>query len=296
VKLHYRVDKALDRANVCLLRRREGENGIGVFTPTRWWHRERDDELYFDIKVTLPASDDHEPLYIKDFRSDLSDFVYHIDLPREEVTFDSFSLVTSNSPVYVEDVSANKVYVESSNGPIRGAFNASDSITLKTSNAIIRAQVGLSDDASDDDSAYAQLKTSNAPIDSSFKLRTRRGTGGDFKIEAETSNNRLELSFPTSPIDSALYVKGETSNGPATVSLNPAYEGGFTLRTSQFTPVLEKHDQHDPSGRGRRREIWTSSSRKGFMQGSIEWVPSGDGRSGSHVDVKTSNAGITLKV
>lgn len=296
VRVHYRSTKALDHANVCLLRRQEGENGVGIFTPTRWWHRSRDDNLFFDITVTIPSSGRDSPLNIKDFRSDLSNYVYHIDLPKGAVDFDSISLKTSNSPIYVETLTADNAYVESSNGPIRGSFNASRSLTLTTSNAVIRADVGLSYDDTSSDVASAKITTSNAPIEAAISMRTRRGTGGDFKVNAETSNNRLELAFPAAPVDSTLYVKAETSNSPASVKVHPTYEGGFSLRTSQYTPTIEKEERRDPSGRGRVREVWTSTVRKGFMQGSVEWVPSGEGRASSHIDLKSSNAGVTLKL
>lgn len=87
-----------------------------------------------------------------------------------------------------------------------------------------------------------------------------------------------------------------SSNSPAYVQLDSAYEGTFSLVSSILSPRLERSEVEDPTGQGRERYIeYRSVNRRGATEGSIKWL--GEGRHGQgSVSVKTSNSPVVLKV
>lgn len=114
VHVRYYTSMALDRANVCQLSRRRGENGIGIFvstlrlrdgnmingppqTPKYWEYVREEDRLYFDVTVYLPAGVGRNRLRIKNFETDLPLFHHETGALAETVTFDKLSLKGSNS-------------------------------------------------------------------------------------------------------------------------------------------------------------------------------------------------------
>lgn len=110
-------------------------------------------------------------------------------------------------------------------------------------------------------------------------------------MTASTTNNALRLAFPKSPVDSTLKLSARTTNGPATVSLHPSYEGSFQLSSTQFLPKVVKHDVSDPSGRERQRRVEYGSSSRTALSGKVSWsAKEGPGS----VLVGTTNAYLTL--
>ncbi|EGO00750.1 hypothetical protein SERLA73DRAFT_178667 [Serpula lacrymans var. lacrymans S7.3] len=295
VRAHFYYQSALDRATLCLLKRGEDEQGVGIFTPRNWYPHGQQDRVQFEVTISLPASSDDEPLRIKSFESDASLYAHEIGDLQKSVYFNAISVRTSNVPISAKSIFADKGKFKSSNAPIKGTFNTSTSLELITSNAPIEVEAGLlNDDASSP--TEATFKTSNSPIESSFSLQSEYLTGGAFKVSARTSNGHIDLSHATSPVNSILNLSARTSNAPAFVSLHGAYEGDYTLDTSRLAPTVVKSNTLDPSGRGRRRVVEQTTQRKGHLKGSVYWQPRGVGAQSSQVEVKTSNSPIKLSV
>src|ERR1700761_2696346 len=85
--------------------------------------------------------------------------------------------------------------------------------------------------------------------------------GGAFEVSARTSNSPIYLTFPTSPQISYLKLDARTSNANAAVDLNSAFEGMWSVVTSEDVGVpniLPRTDSIDPTGRGRRRTNFVS--------------------------------------
>lgn len=123
----------------------------------------------------------------------------------------------------------------------------------------------------------------------SISLTSVSDVGGAFNVTTTTSNGPLAVDFPASPVDSKLTLSAKTSNSPAYVSLNPAYEGIFKLQTSPWfkAEVNVDKDVVDPSGKDRKRNVVIKDVVRGSLSGSVNW----DGEDGREaegvVDVST---------
>jgi len=185
--------------------------------------------------------------------------------------------------------------IHSSNGPISGTFNTTKALTLETSNSPIHVDVGLESDK-DGSSPIFIARTSNGKLEADVSLVSASGSGGSFNIGARTSNSPLRVAFPASPIDSKLLFQGTTSNSPATVSLNPAYEGSFTLSTSRLgASIHRKAGVEDPSGKERKRVINALNERGRVLTGRVYWE-SDENKAQGMVGVQTSNSPVVLEI
>jgi len=107
----------------------------------------------------------------------------------------------------------------------------------------------------------------------------------------------LEVDFPAAPPYSLLTFDGTTSIGQAVVSLNPAYEGSFLLRTSLFQSLIHQDKSVvDPTGRNRKRLLKIKQVGS-VISGEIFWsnttetsnlIPAGS------VSIRTSLAQVEL--
>jgi hypothetical protein len=65
-----------------------------------------------------------------------------------------------------------------------------------------------------------------------------------------------------------------TTNSPAHVTLDPAFEGTFTAATSNASPVITPiQNAEDPAGRGRERKVHMDFVVKGVARGKVVWEP-----------------------
>ncbi|EEB93157.1 hypothetical protein MPER_08231, partial [Moniliophthora perniciosa FA553] len=176
ITIRYHREDVLGQAKTCKLTRNKGEVGVGIMTP-RWWPgRGYDENLYFDMDVSLPAKAARR-LGINNFETDLPMFSQLVEDLSRTVYFRNIDLKSSNSHIFIEaltaenatvrttngvldlkHISAENVKAESSNGPIMGKYNAINSITLKTSNAPIEVEVDLTATKSE---AELFMETSN---------------------------------------------------------------------------------------------------------------------------------------
>lgn len=134
-----------------------------------------------------------------------------------------------------------------------------------------------------------------SPIEANIRLSSASGQGGAFDVSASSSNSHLELKFPESPVDSNLDLDASTSNGRASVNLNPAYEGSFVLRTSSFSSIVldDTRKVEDPSGKDRTRVVVVNERSRGSVAGSVRWDQNPQKHYGK-VSVKTSNGPVYL--
>jgi hypothetical protein len=123
--------------------------------------------------------------------------------------------------------------------------------------------------------------------------------GGHFTVRATTSNGRLEVGFPTSPVNSLLDFEGRTTNSVADVSLHAAYEGMFSLSTSSSSAEINNEHARDPSGQGRYRTVTTTKRTKTAIEGKVFWGLDKDHHEGAEtgrVVVRTTNGWTRLRL
>lgn len=124
--------------------------------------------------------------------------------------------------------------------------------------------------------------------------RTSRKTSPNFKVSTITTNARLDVAFLEAPLYSTLNHQATTSNAPAEVTMDPTFEGQFSLvSSSYFTPVINQRNVEDPYGKDRHRVV-TRRTFRGLISGDVSW--GGDAKGDGKVSVMTSNGRVTLNV
>ncbi|KIM36769.1 hypothetical protein M413DRAFT_13744 [Hebeloma cylindrosporum] len=301
VEVKYYRERIRDLAKVCYVTREEGEAGVGIFTPT-WNHggrrRHRDHHMVFETTVVLPEVEaGSEPLQIKKFETDVPNTVHHIGDLNQKIAFDSLSLRGTNGPIDVESLLATSGSIQTTNGPIKGIFNTTKSLIIETSNSPVGVDVGLNSDK-DGSEPTLIVRTSNSPLKALVSLTSASDVGGAFNVTATTSNGPLGVGFPASPVDSKLILSAKTSNSPLAVSLNPAYEGSFNLRTSSWFKAEANVDKEvvDPSGKDRKRNVVIKDVGRGSLSGSVNWEGEEGREIEGSVDLSTSNFHVRVEL
>lgn len=114
-------------------------------------------------------------------------------------------------------------------------------------------------------------------------------------MRTHTTNSPIEVVYEDSPVDSLLKFSAASTNSPVHAVLHRAYEGTFTLSTSNARAILDYLAYaEDPSGQGRKRSLSGHDSGN-HHSGRVEWVPSNHYDRGS-VHIATTNNKITLTV
>lgn len=78
------------------------------------------------------------------------------------------------------------------------------------------------------------------------------------------------------------------------MEVDAAYEGTFTLTTSEMHATVQRTNAKDPLGQGRTRDFVWNPSKKGG-DGSVQWH-GGSQHGKGDMKVKTSNGPITFTV
>jgi hypothetical protein len=185
--------------------------------------------------------------------------------------------MTTNSPVSARISAAN------------GGSGKSTDVLIQTDNAFALPFYWLFD----------LLNHRSRPIEADILLASKSplGTGGAFGVHTYTTNGPVKIVFGDSPVDFVLDFKAQSTNSPIHAVLPHAYEGTFSLQTTNSRVVL--HDSHrvgDPSGRGRERLVSKHSVSRQVMYGEIEWSPSSHDDRASALDITTTNALATLSI
>ncbi|KAJ3527356.1 hypothetical protein NM688_g8139 [Phlebia brevispora] len=283
----------LSSVSVCALERREGEFGIGVFTPSQYPRDgSRLPTLDFELTVRLPKYPNGSMLEVKSLETNLPQFAHHIGDLSGHVYFHDLNLRSSNAHITSHSVNATRLSVQTENSMIKGSYEASRSLELKTTNGELKAQVTVHNE---DGTARSEvlLRNSNSPLTAYIELKSSAAdkTGGAFHVVGKSSNGRLNLTCTEAPVDSKLELSAYTSNSAAYVTLHPTFEGKFQVSTknANLNAVIDKHVK-DPSGRDTTRqvEIWTFPT---YSRGNIRW----SGKHMGEVDVRTQNGPATLR-
>ncbi|KAJ6472403.1 hypothetical protein C8R45DRAFT_1012974 [Mycena sanguinolenta] len=241
-------------ARACLVTGTEGEIGVALFSQTSWWMGFS--AAFINIDLVLPRAS--TALELKGIVAELPNFSFDVENLRGAVDFQSATFHTSNAAIEVESlvasharlrssnarITANSLIssdltISTSNAGISGTFNTSSSLTLTTSNAPIAVTVGLENNHHTRPTTLV-MRTSNDHVDAEVTLVTDARKGGDFSITGTTSNRKIAIAVPGSPVDSALALTARTSNAAAEVKLHSAYQGSFMVSTSNASPTVER--------------------------------------------------------
>ncbi|KAI0087089.1 hypothetical protein BDY19DRAFT_956016 [Irpex rosettiformis] len=282
---------------VCALERRNGEKGIGIFTPKKWHSGGHYPSFDFDVTIRLPRSPSGHPLHVKSIETNLPNFEHHVGDLLGSVNFDSLSLRSSNAHIFSRSLNVTHGNFETTNKHIRGHYESHGNLTLRTSNADIVADVSLFNHDPNVENVL-NLQTSNAKIESTINLFSSLNHGS-YTVSSKTSNGRLSLSVPVLPPDSTLHLSANTTNLAAAVAVPDTYEGTYVVKTSNSRAVVKSDRRRDPTGKERKSIQWESGTGP-YREGGIEWkenhvsaVPSTEEARGS-IWVSTQNAPATL--
>jgi hypothetical protein len=122
------------------------------------------------------------------------------------------------------------------------------------------------------------------------------GTGGTFSVHTHSTNGPIKVIFGDSPVNAVLNFDAQSTNSPVHAVLHPAYEGTFSMHTTNADAVLDDSHKVDPSGHGRRRRLFIDSASNRDMHGELEWLPSINDKQAGSVNISTTNALIKLTI
>ncbi|KAJ7072822.1 hypothetical protein C8F01DRAFT_1243848 [Mycena amicta] len=289
-----------DRVNVCWMERKleasqSNGAGVGIFTPAPFDGQRPEDKIEVDVTLYLPTAargkDSSLPLY--NLETQLPSFAHNLNSLRGVIEFGQLHLESRNKPIVAESLFARNATILTSNAAISGTFDASAYLSLVTSNAPIDATVNLHS-ISIFQTTELVLHTRNAQLETAINLLTSAATGegGKFTVSALTSDAPLVVSFPASPTHSTLHFNGYTSNSPANVWLNHAYEGDFALVSNMV--LVDKRPFLDPQ---RLRSVFYGDWKNGMVSGNVRWkLPIFKSKTLGSVRVTTSNNILKLFV
>ncbi|KAG8887078.1 hypothetical protein FRB98_000605 [Tulasnella sp. 332] len=300
-QVKYWDSEAWESATVCTMHRRESEYGIGIYTGD--WRRWERTQLVFDVKVTLPASQE-EPLILGAIETQLGFFNHELGDLAPAVFLDAARLYSSNAHIHVKSVSAGFFDGQTSNAAIGGSFKVTDKLSLVSSNGHVEVDVQATNGDWEEPTEIL-LKTSNAHISASISLYASEGAdsvkskASGLHLTTTTTNAYLDIEIPTAPPNSHLTYVGRTANARASLALPPAFEGKITGRTSLSTVGFHHDDSpsKDPTGDGRTRHYGKETHVRGLFGVETWWGNSRDEHTklGS-ADVTTSLAAVSISL
>ncbi|KAF8141155.1 hypothetical protein EV363DRAFT_1443160 [Boletus edulis] len=141
------------------------------------------------------------------------------------------------------------------------------------------------------------IRSINGQINAEISLISDAPTGGEFAVNAQSSNGEIKLQFVDSPVGSDLRCQAEATVGGVEIELDSAFEGTYTLENVMRPKLVTQHDVEDPAGRGRRRVV-SVEELPGRVVGEIKWVENDGSSSGieGYVALKTVFSPLTLIV
>ncbi|KAK7462321.1 hypothetical protein VKT23_007922 [Stygiomarasmius scandens] len=220
-----------------------------------------------NIVVTLPLGN-----ALRDLSTDFTNgaFMHNID----SIHFHGdVRLNTRNAHILGGTMTASRgFFVQTTNAEIMGDFSSKGTISLQTSNAPIDCSIWpIKSDSPN--RALVSVRTNNALIKTSFNLSNNT----QVKASIHTSNAALDIfTWPSNKRSIFnLNLDASTSRGHATLHMQPAYEGNFTLRTTKPGEARVKKDmrQLDPLGKGRKRaSVGRGDLEHTFISEETYWV------------------------
>ncbi|KAJ3531475.1 hypothetical protein NM688_g7570 [Phlebia brevispora] len=266
VEFFYHDPDVIYFAYVCPMKRKEGMNGAGIFTPLWPLPQEPEDVPFFSVKVHLPAPSDNEPLKVKGLEMDMPGFLQTIEDLEGVVDFGTLRLRASNHAIHVKSACVRIGDIETSNSPIHGNFSVSNSLSLRSANSPIATNITLVSGGHTNGGGYARI-SSNITLLSS----TGDHMGGRFNVTVTSSNSPLDITYADAPVDSVLTFRGHTSNSPAQLTLHETFEGDVALHTTAWFPITADYDDtvEDPAGRDRSRKSTLGAVVRGNSYGKV---------------------------
>ena len=300
VEARYDNASLLDYLNVCLLERKTpsgaGEVGIGFYSPSSEYGS-IGSHLTLRVVMRVPPSLAH--LSSLSVKGPLLSVVG--SLPTPLIRLVDLTLVDAGAGVDMDELHAKSLRIETVDGPISVQhLNVSRSLGLSTVNGRISAKsVTLFEPSADDGDDRLPLP----PADD------EEGLDGDLSsnVRASTQNGPIDLRFDGQPANHVVHLLVSTTNGRATVDMDPAYEGDVEVETTFGNAILVRgpafNSTADPSGRHRehRFEVRSADHGIGFnrLVGTSWWSAEGrddDRRSRGDAKVRTTLGPATLRL
>ncbi|KAI0034676.1 hypothetical protein K488DRAFT_83741 [Vararia minispora EC-137] len=277
IEAGYHTRRALDRARACRFKCERFGEGVAILTPKREYpHRDHRDDVYFHLTIRIPPQAS-ALRHIPSLRTSFPLFGQTMHNLTEAIEFGEVGLYSTNRQITTEDIRVREVGVHTTNAAILGSFNTTSNLTLVTSNSPIKVDVTAYNQGSVNNLV---MHTTNNVLAANLSLLTSPASSGPgaFEVTATTTNSPLHVNHLTSPADSVLNAKFATTNSPAYVRLDPAFEGTFTASTTHFTPSIQYINAEDPAGRNRERKVHLDFVMRGMARGTVGWEPLEHGR------------------
>lgn len=275
VTMKYRNAYAKDDTNVCLMRTPD-KVGLGIYSS----NSTAAEHPSFDLALHLPSG-----IFVDELSTNLAFFTQNIGSQSEDFNtpLGTLKLGGSFSPMFVlgRNVTAKNVVAQTSFSTIWGHFTTSESLTLQTSQAAINVNVSLVRLSDDSKPVALSLTTENAIVQSAVTVSTTTNNTcedpsvSDFTIYAQSANAPVSLTVIHAPDSSAAKIDlvATSSYAPVVVSLDPLFEGTFSLSSGIGADFDEDNGIPDPSGRGRQRQYLITEHTASELEGTASWIP-----------------------
>jgi len=310
-----RVSGTTDTLQAKFVQEPDGTTGIEIYYSAGSWAFWRiGRRLVIDVKFPAPRAD-APYTYVREFTTSLGMFSHEAGYLAPKVKFGTLSLKGNCHAINIESVSAETATIKTSNSTIKGSFHADEDLKVATSNSTIKgtfssngimsvttsnsnieAEVRLFNAAGSTPSK-ADLATSNSKIKAEVIMTAVDNMGGAFRVDATTSNSKIDLVCTSAPIGSELVLNANTSNSDVDVSLPSAYQGKISASTSNAKAIVESEPPaRDPTGLGRQRIVNMIKSEKKSIEGEVNWSGKDDSEAMGKVNVHTSNSKAVIRL
>ncbi|KAJ7883767.1 hypothetical protein B0H13DRAFT_2344022 [Mycena leptocephala] len=276
---HYWNNKYIRLAKSCLIKRTDGEIGVGIFS--RWkrgpWRHHPHEEIRFQIYVRFPRAP--EPtITVNELRVDLEDYTQSFSI-MADINFNhlwienskaiSAGLVMPNHPpqallarnvtlhssgrIEIPSLVAEYAQIATSAGDIQGVYNASRSLSLFNSMGPLHADINLINDEVDV-TPVLHLRTDDGGIQANINLVATNNipsSAASYEITAQTRKGLLDVHIASAPVDSRITLGGWNIDGTVYVKFPPGYEGCYydsrhceNLPPRNYSQREERVDRH----------------------------------------------------
>lgn len=275
VTMKYRNLYVKDDTSVCLMRTPD-KVGLGIYTS----NSSAVEHPSFDVALHLPSG-----VFVDELSTDLPFFTQNIGSSREdfETPLGTLKLGGSFSPIFVNgrNVTAQNVIAQTSFSTIWGHFTTSESLTLQTSQAAINVNVSLVRLSDNAKPVALSLTTENAIVQSAVIVSTTTNNTcedasvSDFTIHAQSANAPVSVTVIHAQDSAAakIDVVATSSYAPVVVSMDPLFEGTFSLTSGIGADFDEDDDIPDPLGLGRKRQYLITENTAWELEGTATWDP-----------------------
>jgi hypothetical protein len=238
---------------------------------------EETEDIFLDIGIKLPN---------KSFYGNISHFPsLETNMPHfkhivrrmtsdEYVHFGSAAFTTTNSPVILEGINADKVYIMTNRGTVDANINATSRVHIHAPDGKISANLNMTNYPGRGNTSVA-LTTSKSGLSSNIQLYSSTGVGGNFSVLTRNAHASTNIVVRSVPVDSTLRLNAFGSQGSVRTTLPPAYEG--LLSVHAMKPIVHiTRGVPDPAQKNRRREVVVAKGNSEDVHGRVWWGPPHD--------------------